>query len=301
MDERVTVILVLAGVAALLVAALATDDPDFATDLSVYSPLDKVHVQVVVARYAEDLTWLRKLPFHDIVVYNKNDRARDTTMGSLPPTARVVNLPNVGRCDHTYLYHIVTQWDNLADVTLFVPGSCPTFSAKWRKLNWVVAHISRTGGSAFPVDEVNARPVHEAHGSFHMDSYQATARINASANPENHLHPAEHRPFRVFFQEHFPEMPPVHEVMYKGVFAVSRQHIRQTPKKRYAKLMRSLGTHSNPEAGHFMERAWMAAFYPVPEECTSVTHAWDDGWDGTWFVLATAVVMVGVVAAGKFL
>lgn len=39
---------------------------------------------------------------------------------------RVVCLPNVGRCDHTYLHHLDAEYDGEsgdADVTLFVPAS----------------------------------------------------------------------------------------------------------------------------------------------------------------------------------
>lgn len=62
-------------------------------------------MEVVVARYKEDIEWTRKIPYK-VTVYTKNDRL----------------LPNIGREPHTYLYHIITRWDSLADYTAFVQG-----------------------------------------------------------------------------------------------------------------------------------------------------------------------------------
>lgn len=246
-------------------------EPDFGFDLSVYRP-PAAHVQVVVARYAEDLAWLDRLPFEDVLVYDKGPGQG----GNPPPYARTVKLPNVGRCDHTYLHHIVHNYDNLADVTLFVPGSCPAFTAKWNKLSWVVAHVSRTGGSAFPVDLTLDGPVHKELGTFKMPRYQAAALSNALANPEESVQLSPHRPFGEFYRQNFPDRLRVREVMYKGVFAASRDLIHQTPRESYARLLSYLDNHSNPEAGHFIERSWLAMFHPIPDECISSQHSWDD-------------------------
>jgi hypothetical protein len=36
---------------------------------------------------------------------------------------KIVNLPNVGKCDHTYLYHIINNYNNLSKILVFLPGS----------------------------------------------------------------------------------------------------------------------------------------------------------------------------------
>ena len=47
----------------------------------------------------------------------------------LPPLVDLVNLPNIGTCDHTYLYHIVSYYETLAKRTIFFKGTnddtCP--------------------------------------------------------------------------------------------------------------------------------------------------------------------------------
>jgi hypothetical protein len=253
-------------------------------------------VQVVVSRYAEDVSWLDRLPYRDLIVYDKFDQCDKGTGKMLeechhgnPPTyATVVKLPNVGRCDHTYLHHIVENWDDLADVTLFVPGSCPAFKDKWRKLQWVVDRVCDQEGSAFPVTGPYLRPIHHHLAHFQIDKYEATDLKNSSFNPENSLQPSAHRPFGTFFNEYFPEHPGVHHVIFQGIFAVTREDIRHTSRETYARLADALASHSNPEAGHFMERCWLACFTPFSKErLSSANRDWgEEAFSILWAVIA---------------
>ncbi len=61
--------------------------------------------EIVVAHYQEDLSWTNTLA--NVTIYSKGPNG---------------SLPNIGREAHTYLYHIVNRYDNLADRTAFVQG-----------------------------------------------------------------------------------------------------------------------------------------------------------------------------------
>lgn len=69
----------------------------------------RASVEVVVARYREDVSWTEGLGL-PCVVYDKS--------GAPGPLA----LPNVGRETHTYLTHIVRRYRDLADYTAFLQG-----------------------------------------------------------------------------------------------------------------------------------------------------------------------------------
>jgi len=73
---------------------------------------------VVVARYAEDLGWLRALDL-PCVVYNKG---AELSPGVLPAGTEVVALPNRGREAHTYLTHIIRHYGALPRHTVFMQG-----------------------------------------------------------------------------------------------------------------------------------------------------------------------------------
>jgi hypothetical protein len=89
-------------------------------------------VDVVVSRYDEDPSWLheveRQLPTVRIFVYEKGAKAGVKSACDML-SARVTCTPlmNVGREAHTYLTHIVTRYDKLADKVVFVQGGAPGY------------------------------------------------------------------------------------------------------------------------------------------------------------------------------
>ena len=70
-------------------------------------------MQVIIARYQEDITWSNNI--HNRIIYNKGK--------TIESKANVINIPNVGREGHTFAYHIVANYDNLADYTCFLQGN----------------------------------------------------------------------------------------------------------------------------------------------------------------------------------
>jgi hypothetical protein len=78
-------------------------------------------IDIVVARYNENLEWLSEINDErfNIIVYNKGVNDNFIKL----PNMTTINLNNVERCDHTYLYHIITYYDSLSNITVFLPGS----------------------------------------------------------------------------------------------------------------------------------------------------------------------------------
>jgi hypothetical protein len=82
-------------------------------------------VSLVVARYMEDIQWV--LAYNDIaIVYNKssssdsNEKKKELDISF----KNVVKLPNVGREGHTYLSHMIINYDNIiSQRTIFVQAS----------------------------------------------------------------------------------------------------------------------------------------------------------------------------------
>ena len=85
-------------------------------------------VEVVIAAYDEDISWA-EMYSSIAVVYSKSEAA-------LVPSHfnNVHRIPNVGRETHTYLHHIVQNYDRLANLTVFAQGSARKFGF----LNWFI-------------------------------------------------------------------------------------------------------------------------------------------------------------------
>lgn len=82
----------------------------------------------VISRYNEDLNWINEYPFNQIkyIVYNKSNNNNFYKNNVI----KIINLKNVGRESHTFLYHIIKNYDNLDDITVFLPGSIDLFYKK---------------------------------------------------------------------------------------------------------------------------------------------------------------------------
>lgn len=97
-------------------------------------------VDLVIARYKEDISWLHRVPQHIFLyIYNKNqsntivpqkrfgrvvlahDHAAPENL-NVPERSVVCNIPNIGREADTYLEHIINHYDDLADITIFCQG-----------------------------------------------------------------------------------------------------------------------------------------------------------------------------------
>ena len=206
-------------------------------------------IEIVVARYEESLEWLKEEPFNlcSIKIYNKG----------APIEYSSTPLPNLGRCDHTYLYHIVNSYDNLAPVTVFLPASCSD-RYKQERAKKTCQIALKTNTSLFFGHQYKPN-VRDQLYYFKLDTWKATNQANLAANPEQQLQLAEIRPFGAWYDAHFPGIQ-TQVVCYYGIFAVSRDHIRQHPKAYYHALLDQLSVGSNPEVGHYMERSWGALF-----------------------------------------
>ena len=110
---------------------------------------------MVISMYKEKLDWLKAYDkpentFRNIYLYNKFEGNNDKTSTDLGAVlggkeAIKIDLKNVGRCDHTYLYHIIQNWDNLADVTIFTKGSADLQREK-EKMNFHHRKVVRQDG-----------------------------------------------------------------------------------------------------------------------------------------------------------
>jgi hypothetical protein len=208
------------------------------------------NIQVVTAVYNEDMDWLKEEPFNglNIICYNKgkNDLKHCET-----PNCKIIDLPNVGRCDHTYLHHIIENYDNLAPVTMFIPGSWKDSAKRWKTLD-IIEEARNNKNTNIPSEGVNS--IDDLWG-FQLEEWTSSNHKNRERNETSVLEPCPQRPFGVWFKHNFPDTT-FKKVQYGGIFAVSSDDIRKNTVEHYKKFIKYLDSHSNPEAGHYIERAW---------------------------------------------
>ena len=71
---------------------------------------------LIISRYNEDLDWLNEHKDFKILVYNKGKKILKNN------SFKVKELKNVGRESHTWLYHIVHNYNKLNNINIFLQG-----------------------------------------------------------------------------------------------------------------------------------------------------------------------------------
>jgi len=201
--------------------------------------------QIVIARYNEDINWL--LPYKDItIIYNK---------GNYIPSLnkfQTIYLENVGRESHTYMYHIVNNYDNLADKTLFFQGNISDhkmldiedyfkkddFIGKFNELNIndLLKNINHYG--KYKKDYINGNM--KKCNLTPYDWINKVIGINMDNITKQSLN-----------------------VVWGANFSLSKKLILSKPKEFYQNILRYIDYHQNLEEGHYLERTWYIIFnYP---------------------------------------
>jgi len=215
--------------------------------------------EIVIAVYEEDISWLDKIPsdnYSHMYIYNKGKPKKYNF-----PKSTVIDLPNEGYEAKTYLTHITTRYDNLADMTLFIPGTAWTRDYKREKLIYTIDFLSRNNESV--IIGTNDDDIIESEKEFFIDSYSYSNLENRKNNPESKLDPALLRPYGRWFEYMFGDEK--HKcVSSNGIFSASRTDILKRTKDFYLKLLLQLNSKS-PESGHYIERSW-ANIVSIPGE-----------------------------------
>jgi hypothetical protein len=201
-------------------------------------------IEVVVARYREDVSWLAALPW-PAVVYDKS--------GTPGPHA----LPNVGRESHTFLHHILSRYPEFPDCTVFLQAD--PFPH--------LAPGTRPEGLARTIAELAAR------GVAFKGLADYTVRCDALGRP-HHLRDELGRGkwagwgrdipvgelYAALFAGPVPES--FHTRAPAGLLFVSSGRILARPRGLYARAMAAIlaDPQDAGNTGHALERLWSLIF-----------------------------------------
>ena len=224
-------------------------------------------IDLVIARYKEAVLWLDTYKEHGwrkIIIYNKSDTPFECpTIENKDTKCSVKSIPNVGVCDQTYLYHIVHHYTDLADVTIFAPGSAE-IPSKLPILDFTIRRAFETKNTVLNTFEFDVS-IKEAMYNFVIPFYP-TGYINNKNGDKGEQALADIRPFGPWWEANFPGVE-VKKATFLGMMAVSKEHIHQRPLEFYKKLLDQISKNKFHEASHYMERAYTGIFHPIPAEC----------------------------------
>ena len=158
------------------------------------------NVEIIIARFNEDLSWTQEVPFNlfQYIVYNKgnNENFIKTNI------KQIINIENIGKCDHTYLYHIIENYNNLTNITVFFPGSL-NLDYKKIKAKIILNNIIQSNYSRAYLAGHYHQNIKEAFNNFMLDNWKSSEIKNLSLNNESALQKSEIRPYGKWYTHFF--------------------------------------------------------------------------------------------------
>jgi hypothetical protein len=223
--------------------------------------------QLVLARYREDVSWAEEL---SAIVYNKGPELKT----NLP----CVRLENVGREAHTYLHHIVSNYDNLAEFTLFCQGSVSDHFEGYdpgRAMMEALAQakqeyneLLKLMGAARPCSMTGALLL------VGIKEWDERGRLRHHTKYLERYQSGEMRASGMTMMEYFreyvgmdPEQDQAIHYYLGAVFGVVREAILHRPKEYYERLLATVSWHRDPEEAYYLERAWVPIFLKRGDVC----------------------------------
>lgn len=197
--------------------------------------------QFVIARYKEPIDWVWK-GSHDVVVYNKSGVDENG----------MISLPNVGREAHTYLHHIVKNYDTLANVTVFL-------QARISDHGYIedIDHLAGQLGTPAR-DRGYSNNFHNVYSDHDFNIKMRDLLVSVYGVPAESVVKIQ---FSDWFTQFILPIYPVPTSWYgNALFAVSKDKIRTRPREFYERLLAELSTDNAPIEAHFLERSWFYVF-----------------------------------------
>lgn len=221
-------------------------------------------INIIISRYSEKLEWLKDAPFnkYTYIVYNKGNNDNYYKSDKFK---KEIKLNNVGREAHTYLTHIINNYDNeqFAKLTVFLPGSVELehkYGRAKKLLNEI--NIGDKDVDLFSCILMD-KPVRDVFYNFTIDKYLSSNNDNKINNDKDEVDISNIRPFGKWYEKIFNNINNENRCFTQNsMFVITKDTILKKPKTYYINLIKYLDKHHNPETGHYFERSWDAVFFP---------------------------------------
>lgn len=211
-------------------------------------------ITYVIARYNEDINWLRPI-FKNCVVYNK---------GKKLGIDNEIIVENVGRESETYLRYVIENYRNLPEIIIFSQADISDH-VPHEYHDKLHEYLIKIKNEAKSYDK--SLPIHAVYD--HNDIKYGKSFPYGDISLLNYIKREDIENVRLKYPYGFGQwinknldidFPVPINLYLNGLFAVKRSVILKHPVSYYVKLRKDLIHSSNPVEGHFFERAWYYIF-----------------------------------------
>lgn len=202
--------------------------------------------EIVVAHYSEDLEWLKPYADHAIIYHKwKEDKPKF-------PVKKWIKLGNIWREWHTFMYHIVNNYENLPEYTLFFQWWIQDHKDTWDVYENIESYISEVEKYEFSCSSI----LFMVRKNPQIKHWWKRKEMLKNWSMQKAKYP-----FNIFYKKIFKKSQPILlPFFYAANFWVSKSKIQSHPIEFYKNILSLMPEHSNPEEWHYYERLWFAFF-----------------------------------------
>lgn len=193
--------------------------------------------QIIIAKYKENASWVKRLENIQYIIYDKYDKQALHYLPNIPrfPIHRFEGVKHAktptGRESHTYLYHIIKNYNSLADINIFLQADT----------------IEIDSDALDPLTILFSRDFENIH--FLPLNFPLII-CDKRASPLHTGLPME-RIFKRLFQNPCPDF---FSYSWGAMFCVTKEYILNRPLSFYEEMMQII--YDEPLSGYVYERLW---------------------------------------------
>lgn len=229
--------------------------------------------ELVIAYYKEydsldNFKMYSEINNYDIHIYNKggieNNDIINSKFSNFKNNFNLSNLPNIGQATHTYLHHVISNYDNLSDITIFMLGSGFRGEKKAKKAHWILKNANNCNGFLSQHIWLSEKNDYNFELPYYeIFSYKNNNIQENSQRIKTEMIRAESLPLGKWIENNTHNKL-ISKRFYrtnKCMFAVKKDVILKKPISYYKNLIKQLeSANRNLEVIHFFERAWVCVF-----------------------------------------
>lgn len=202
--------------------------------------------EIVVAHYNEDIERLKPYA-EDVIIYHKWNETWPRF-----PIKKWIKLDNVWREGHTYLHHIIHNYDNLTEYTIFLQWSISDHSDNGIAYNTIQEYIDEVKKYEFSTKSLwlMRRQNPQIVWLWKFKDMIDTWSLQKSWYSFQEF-------YKLLFKKKQPYLLPV---FYGANFGVSKKKIQQRKKDFFQQIYNIMNQSPNPEEWHYLERLWFQIF-----------------------------------------
>jgi hypothetical protein len=225
--------------------------------LSPAFPYPRNSVSIIISKSQENVSWIPPEWYQFVYLYDENGSLQHSLSQTLPISSykHYECLSSGEKESHSYLSHIIQNYDQLTDILYFTPANPFVYSPNF--IQWVNAGIGEIGGFV-PLGnrQITIRGGNVTEGEREFPGIQREFESII-----------QHLFYDISFSEEgIPVQFPEEFTFSPGaVFAVSKECISRRPKEFYEKILQIVSYYSNIfTVNHCLEMLWSLIFSNFP-------------------------------------